>query len=363
MRIIFGKVCRFLYSPDGDATGFMIDDGLEIYFPPSYSRQVLSTLSVGSHAGICGLPCSASAPGSALDATYLANLDSQRSVNLEQQSPPDEPEVPAVTTSTPGLPTPLAPFHHESDANIRLRVENSQLTESVPTYRYDRESQPLRESRPPAACSHRSNSEEAVETIERAFRRLHHTQALLAYLKILNLECLDIGELLDESKRAYQKAIANYEGKMYCVASEYALASSELSRTVEILIGRTMSCDSRCPTIVSPPPMHSSPYSGLVNAPSNFAKVELMLSRIRWVIQNGTLRSDDREQVSKIAARSEQLADEARRLVDTSPDGVSSEILKAAEAAVLAAEHLCKQSYVTHEPLEKAAATHPSRSK
>jgi hypothetical protein len=206
-----------------------------------------------------------------------------------------------------------------------------------------------------------ADQEGAVESIERAYASLHRTQALLGYVKILDLVGPNVGHLLEESKQTYAQALATYEKQDFSIAAELAAASADLARAAEILIARTLRADSSSPTLVPPPPVHLSTTTESGRANDQIAHVKKMLSRLRWLIQNGTMPSEELEQVKRITSWSDSFHGHAQRFLRAGAPEDAIEFAQAASALAHSAEHVCKQSYVRHgSASEVPAATDSS---
>ena len=73
-----------------------------------------------------------------------------------------------------------------------------------------------------------------------------------------------------------------------------------------------------------------------------------MLSRIHWVLENGTLPSEDRAQVRKIAAWGDAFYKQAQHKYRDTVLEDAAEFAQAALAGAHSAEHVCRNWYVSH---------------
>ncbi len=192
--------------------------------------------------------------------------------------------------------------------------------------------------------------------MEQAYDALHRTQAMLAYLKMIRQEKTEIGDYLDEAKHTYVQALTRYQARDFEGAREFAAASGNLSQMVEILISRTFHLSSDYPKLVPIPPEHVLDRNDLGAARSELDRIQQLLARIHWVMANGTLPSEDREQVRKLSVWGADLRRWALRLLDAGAPSETLEFVRAADAAVSSAEHLCKKCYVTRAADSRATA-------
>jgi len=71
-----------------------------------------------------------------------------------------------------------------------------------------------------------------------------------------------------------------------------------------------------------------------------------VLARVHWLIENGTLPLDDRDQVRRIAKWGEALYRQARRMRECESEENATELASAARAAAESAEHVCRNWYL-----------------
>lgn len=191
-----------------------------------------------------------------------------------------------------------------------------------------------------------ADQEGAARSIELAYDGLHRAQALLAYVTIVNLHGPDISQLFEESKHTYQQAVSSYQRKDFAVAKEFAIASGELSQSVEIIVSKTLRTDSSAPTTVPSPPRQLAEVLNSAEAQSGLARVGKLLARIHWLVQNGTLPSEDREQVRRILSWSEVLYIKSQQSWKAGAFAEASYLISAAEAVAQSADHICRQDYI-----------------
>jgi len=109
MEIVYGTIREVLAASDGEISGFVIDGGLEVQFPKDRARQVAALVPLGSRLEICGNPYRGPSGDPRIDAKFITNLDSKRSVNLQNSPPPNEPEMSSLCTPTSAEAASLAP--------------------------------------------------------------------------------------------------------------------------------------------------------------------------------------------------------------------------------------------------------------
>jgi hypothetical protein len=356
MQVIRGRVDKFLYGHAGEINGFVLHRGIEVRYPLGQSSRVTAIAAIGSHVEVHGWTHPGPAGGMHLDAAAIMNSKLKRLVYLETPPPPPAPEVPSLSHSAPGEAVPLAPPQLDGAAanatSGRLRGSRTEIVEDGwMRVRLDARQTPGDPNgHGPAAGSPNAGGDQegAAEGIERAYASLHRVQALLAYIKILNINGPDAGQLLDEAKHSYEQALSNYQRHDFSVARELAAASNDLSRAVEIVISRTLRASANSPTLVPPPPTHPKTSKELSRARDQIAQVEQLLFRLRWLLENGTMPSEEAEQVQKITSWSETFYVEAQQLIRNGATEDALQVAQAADAMAHSAEHVCKQSYVTH---------------
>jgi len=117
---------------------------------------------------------------------------------------------------------------------------------------------------------------------------------------------------------------------------------------VEIVMARTLRSDSTLPSLVPPPPEHLGTTPEPDQVEEDLAHAESVLSRIHWILEHGTLPSDDRAQVRKIASWGDAFYRQAQRTYRNAVLDAASEFAQAALAGANSAEHVCRKWYVNH---------------
>jgi hypothetical protein len=196
----------------------------------------------------------------------------------------------------------------------------------------------------------RSNRTDAGADLERAYDALHRIHAILAYLNITKRPVPGISQFLEEAKHTYTQALSRYEAHDFAGAHEFAAACGCLSRVVEIVISRTLRSDTNYPSLVPPPPEHPSACNDSCGGQEDlFKEVESVLSRIHWLVENGTLPLEDRTQVRRITSWGDAFYQQTRRMYRSGSLEDAGELLQAANSAAHSAEHICRNWYVAQQ--------------
>lgn len=188
----------------------------------------------------------------------------------------------------------------------------------------------------------------AVRSIGLAYDNLHRIQAILAYLHIMKHRVPGISQFLDEAKHTYEQALSRFTSGDCASAKEFADASASLSRVVEIVMARTLRADASMPSLVPPPPQHLRSSAEPEHVEEDLAQAESVLSRIHWVLENGTLPSEDRAQVRKITAWGDAFYKQAQHKYRDAVLEDAAEFAQAALAGAYSAEHVCRKWYASH---------------
>ena len=358
MEIVYGRIREVLPASDGEISGFVIDGGLEVHIPKSSAKQVANLVPVGSRLEICGNPYRGPSGDPRIEAKFITNLDSKRSVNLQNSPPPNEPEMPSLCAPTPAETASLAPPQSETkdkteDSSPREDAASVPAEQSWPTGipHANFASQTLLKNPVGRVPSHiRTDEDGAARAIELAYDGLHRSQALLAYVKIIDLQAPDVSQMFEESRRTYQQAVSSYQRQDYAVASEFAAASGELSRSVEVAVSRILRVDASSPTLVPYPPGNQPAVTTSGEMEGSLNRVGKLIARIHWLVNNGTLPLEDRAQVARIASWSDIYYAKGRQSFHTGAIVEASYFINAAEALAHSAEHVCKQDYIAHAP-------------
>jgi hypothetical protein len=355
MEIIHGRIREILPAIDGTICGFVFDGGLEVHFSADGARQISGLISVGSRLEICGKSYRGPSGDPRVDAQFITNLDSNRFINLEDFPPRHDPEMSPSASPTPAEMASLAPPSSEIIEGTASSLQQETMAAEISEYggketllAYLSSHASVKDTS--VSSAHRLHTEEdgAAKSIELAYDGLHRAQALLAYVKIVDLQALDVSQLFNESKHTYQQAVSNYERRDYAVGSEFAAASGELSRSVEVVVSRTLRADTNYPTLVPYPPRNHTSVTTVGEAQAGLARVGKLLLRIHWLMKNGTLPAEDREQVQRITSWSDMFYVEGRRSLRSGAVAEASYFISAAEAVAHSAEHVCKQDYIMH---------------
>jgi hypothetical protein len=356
MEIVYGKIREILPGIEGMMSGFVIDGGLEVNFPKDVAKRVSGIVAVGSRLEICGHPFRGRSGEPRLDAEFITNLDSNRSINLHVSPPMDKPEAPSSPSPTPvEVASLVPPANHrnktkEPDGGRQAKIpvtvstepgeQNAILSAKPPAHKAP-EDPPGKSSRFPD-----SDREGAARSIELAYDGWHRAQALMADVRVADLRSPDMSQLFEESKHTYQQAVSSYQRKDYAVAGEFASASGELSRSVEIVLSRILREDSDAHATTSPSSERQADVLNSAETQSGFARVRRLLARLHWLVQNGTLPIEDREQVRRIASWSEALYSKSQQSWKAGAFAEASYSISAAEAVAQSAEHICRQDYL-----------------
>jgi hypothetical protein len=365
MQVIQGQVQKFLLGSGGEINGFVLDHGMEVRFPSDQSSRVSPIIDVGSNVEIHGWRWPGSAGRMQVNAFAIINSDSNHMVFIKQLPSPHNPEVPPSSIPTAKQAAPLAPLTQVDQSQAARAGKGSNSIDSLLSV--GREGAPL--DKPQAASGSDSSRngrstafrtgtrEGAARDIEHAYDGLHRTQAILAYVKIMDSKDPNVGQLLEEAKRSYEQALSNYQKENFSAAGELAAASSDLSMAVEMIVSWTFRSSANSPTLVPPPPMLQATTSQSGQIQDRLRHVQKSLSRIRWLLDNGTMPREDIEEVQKIVVWSETFLAQARQLSRQGHIEDASEFAQAAEAVMHSAEHRCKKCYVALESDSRFAPT------
>lgn len=329
MKIITGRISGLLNNAAGEINGIILDDGRRVRFSPDRASRVLAIATIGSRVEVQVSVQSGPGSDTYVDAVRILNLDSQQSATLYASPTPNKPEVSTGFCLPPGTAAPLAPA---PGPGVVL---------------------PSSKHGTPEAWIIRK---EVVDEIEQAHDALHLIQAMLVHLKMIKQEQFAISQYLDEAKHAYVQALSRCQIRDFEAAREFAAASRSLSRVVEILISRTFHSNAGCPRPSPFSAEHVIACRDQRAAQNDLDRVERLLVRIRWVIENGTLPSEDRDRVQKLSLWCADLRRRARCLLENGVTDEAIDFAQAADAVACSAEHLCKECYVTRGADSKSVA-------
>jgi len=192
----------------------------------------------------------------------------------------------------------------------------------------------------------RATRNDAAILLERAFDALNRIHAILAYLNIVKRPVPGISQFLSEAKHTYEQALGHFASEEFEGAREFAAAAGGLCQVVEIIMARTLREDSTFPSPVAPPPKHASLLNDSKRLQGILRGVDSVLARVHWLIENGTLPLNDRNQVRRIAGWGEALYRQARRKRECESEEDATELARAARAAADSAEHVCRSWYL-----------------
>ncbi len=355
MAFVLGRVSRVLRNPDGNSNGMLLDDGQEIRFSAAFGHLVSSIITEGCLVGVKGDRSFEISPEGSLNAAQIINLDSSETATLpatEQEGKPGMQfkATPIVTTS---LAHPAADI--EAEDKSAAAPSSGSGRQAFGVNLTDVESKPLH----PASFFHSLLREtdgkapelsrnDAARSIGLAYDSLHRIQAILAYLHIIKRRVPGISQVLDEAKHTYEQSLARFGDNHFAGSKELAEASAGLSRVVEIVIARTLRSDSTIPSLVPPPPIQMVIPPEPEHVEEDLAQAESVLSRIHWVLENGTLPPDDRAQVRKIASWGDAFYKQAQHTYRDAVIEDAAEFAQAALAGAYSAEHVCRRWYVSH---------------
>jgi hypothetical protein len=368
MQSIDGRVSKFLYNSMGFLSGFVLGRGHEIRFWRSQANvgAVTETVTIGSRVEVQGDLRTDDAGQEYLHAALIMNLDSRRNASLPALVCPGKPGM--LSDGAPN--SPASPVDEGS-----LVGEHSVETVSQPDRAGDAMALNLKrlgshlkhsacssdENTPGSnALQARATATDAGTAIERAYDGLHRIQAILAYLHIVKRYVPGISQFLDEAKHTYEQALAHYAAQHFEGAREFAGASQCLSQVVEIVVSRTLRSDKSYPAMVPPPPEHPTNCGESSHMQGSLNEVKSVLSRVHWLLDNGTMPLEDRTQVRRIASWGDAFYQQTRRMYRSGSLEDACELVQAAGSAARSAEHVCRNWYVTHALNHRAVTTEQS---
>jgi hypothetical protein len=348
---VSGRVSKFLLEPHESVCGLILDGDCEIYFLEEYRALVSEIVRVGSRVRVQGLLVPNGGTAGYLTATRITNLESGQTISMEVPGPQSTPGM--RVRATPATVASLA--HPEvkqgKDEETRCRCKQGEDRKTVKTDRVVPHVQSIPTYFREVLLEHTEHLPdslrmEAASGISHAYDLLHRIQAILAYLHIMKREVPGIGQFLDESKRTYEQALAQFGRRDFAGARELAAASGRLSRVVEAIMARTLRADTSIPSLVPPPPEHMNADTDSDGVEEKLAEAEAVLSRVQWLLENGPLPLDDRTQVRKIASWGEALYKQAQHTYRNSEIQDATELAQAALAGAQSAEHICRRWYL-----------------
>jgi len=401
MMCISGRIAKLLRNADGQVNRLLLDDGWEVRFPEELGEQLAGTISEGSAIAIEGIPQSDHFTEGYIYATLITDTATGQSAILPALKRKGKPGM--QTRITPAETASLAPLQESEEpawlsdqcnsfedlslhdagglderAEMPAAPEEDRHTAKVSSEAGSGEEggRQSENRRPPGGQGNSQGSSEdaalhpgsfyqslagetdpngahaarndAARSIGVAYDSLHRLQAILAYLHIMKHRVPGISQFLDEAKHTYVQALSRFAASDYCGAKEFAEASESLARVVEIVMGRTLRSDSTLPSLVPPPPEHLGQVPEPEHVEEDLAHAESVLARIHWVLEHGTLPSEDRAQVRKIASWGDAFYKQAQYTYRNAVLEDASEFAQAALAGAYSAEHVCRKWYVNH---------------
>lgn len=356
MVFVSGWTRELLRDREGELSGILLDNGLEIQFPAALGHRAEELINEGCRVEVEGrLEREEFSLGYVLHATGIKNLDSKVSATLPA---PKEEGKPGMQLTTPIATASLAPAasgNREEEANLAQdeafvcgtakqapREEDAKTLAPGSFFHRLLEAQDTDGQGPALARN------ESARRIGLAYDNLHRIQAILAYLHIMKHRVPGIGQFLDEAKHTYEQALSRFADGDFTGAKELAEASGSLSRVVEIVMARTLRSDDTLPSLVPPPPDHLGASPEPQHVEEDLAHAEAVLSRIHWILENGTLPSEERAQVRKIASWGDTFYKQAQHTYRGAVLEDAAEFAQAAVAGACSAEHVCRKWYVSH---------------
>jgi hypothetical protein len=342
VQTVSGQIERFIEDPRGAMQGLVLDGGQVVRFPAEKAPCVARIVCVGSHVGIEGILHSDGSAEEYWEPFLIVNFDSKRSVTFLAPNSQARPGVlphnhphPEASLVHPATPNPAS----HAEAPVDNEVPSKKNPGRFPA-------QPSSNLNTSWTVHSAESSLIATADISRSYDALHRVQAILAYLHIMKRDVPGIGQLLDEAKHTYMQALSRYDSRSFVAASEFAAASASLVRVVEILISRAVRSDSSLPSLVPRPPDSPSHATDSSDIEENLTEAESILSRVHWLLENGTLPLDDRTQVRRIASWSDAFYQQAQHSYRGTSQADASELAQAAVAAAHSAERVCRKWYV-----------------
>ncbi len=353
MIFVSGRVAKLIRDPDGLLKGMFLQDGWQVRFAEGRGDLVSAMITEGCAVAIEGVSRSNDLPEEYIQATLITNLDSKQSAALPTLTHKDKPGM--QLSNTPVEPASLAPPFSLGEEEKETGVSRDSDCQCRGPLHSEDETIPLHPASFFHTILHKDDGKganfarnDAARSIGQAYDSLHRIQAILAYLHIMKHRVPGISQFLDEAKHTYVQALTRFAASDLLSAKEFAEASESLSRVVEIVMTRTLRADSTLPSLVPPPPKHLDTSSEPNHVEENLAQAESVLARIRWVLEHGTLPSEDRAQVRKIASWGDAFYRQAQRTYRNAILEDASEFAQAALAGAYSAEHVCRKWYVKH---------------
>jgi hypothetical protein len=352
MTCVSGTVKGFLQDVLGRVNGFVLEGGEEIRTSTAQLDLIAAMVTLGSRIEIGGDVQYSNNGQRVLSAAHITNLDSERTTSLPAPMRLGKPGMlPGTTpTSTASLAHPQTHEGERTSKGAHRSLGNPDVIDLV-LKKVAAETGPRSRAANAQGQQHpvwlqRATRSDAATEIERAYDGLQRIQAILAYLRIMKRQVHGISQMHEEAKHTYEQALSRYAAREFEGAREFGSASRYLSRVIEGVISRTLRSDTSYPSVVPHPPENADPCGSPSRVQDNLAAAESVLSRVHWLLENGTLPLDDRAQVRKITAWSDAFYQQARRMYEQGTLEAAADLAQAAVDAAQSAEHICRNWYV-----------------
>jgi len=354
MQSICGRVTHFLRDTTDRVNGFVLDSGEQVGFALDAPEGVAKSIAIGTVVEISGEWASSGKDRKLFTAASVRKLGSMPSSILPGSVRPGNPGMLSNATPTTTASLALPPISEDARDHggcspawgnlsaMHLEPKSKASSRGQGPHASIEQEHPYRHSLPlPRA----QRGDSALE-IERAYDRLHRIQAVLAYLNIMKRQVHGISQMHEEAKHTYEQAISRHEAHDFEGARELATASRYLSRVVEDVISKELRSDTSYPSLVPRPPEHSSAPGESSRVEDDLEEVMAVLSRIHWIMENGTLPLEDRTQVRRIVAWSDAFYQQSKRMYQRGFGEDAIDLARAARATAHSAEHVCRNWYV-----------------
>ncbi len=336
----------------GRVNGLVLEGGEEVRSSVVQMDRMAAIVTCGSRIELTGDLDSGSGELIVLSAAHLTNLDSKQTLALPATVCLGKPGMlsDATPTTTASLALhPTRPEEKSSGSVSPVQCQQDPFDRLLEAVAREGRETPFTANeysqRHPPLTPRATRSDSAAE-MERAYDTLHRIQAVLAYLHIMKMQVHGMSQMHEEARHTYEQALARHASQDFEGACEFATASLCLCRVVEGIISRTLRSDTSYPSLVPPPPAHTSIRESNSHVQNALKAVQALLSRVHWLLENGTLPLDDRTQVRRIIAWSDAFYQQARRIHESSSDDEAGGFLQAALDAAHSAEHICRNWYV-----------------
>lgn len=359
MQSFNGKVSALLSDPAQTALELVLDGGqANLVLSAANHSVVKAMVTVGSRIEVRGDLRTDTNGNEYLERALIINFDSKQSASLPAPVCIGKAGMPsgAISTAASLCPGTVA------DTKCRAgRDSDSGNEDSLGVHLEPLALSPGDSSSGPSTASPRGNKSDAVYGIERAYDRLHRIHAILAYLKLTKQPLPGIAQFLEEAQHTYEQALWRYEIHDFEGAQEYSAASRCLCSVVDIVASRTLRSDTSYPSLVPRPPEHTTACGDSSGVQHDLREAKSVLSRIHWLMENGTLPLKDRAQVRKITSWGDTFCEQSRRFYRSGSMEDACEFAQAARSAAYSAEHICRNWYVAQAANQRTIISNESR--